>query len=408
MAKTFRETKMKTRFYQLIKITTLASIAICATLSSGCSIISNATSSISSIAGLNDTATVIVRRANLRSSYAVVAADLLEVQRGNVLDILEETENETDKVRWFRVRSRDDDDFTEGWIEAQNVITGTLLEKAKKLAEESKDLQPQAKAQLKAVSNLRLTPEISPANLLVRLENGTNFDVIGWKYVLKPEDTNITTDSSKNDEKNKKPKTRNEEIEAAKEADKPAELDEKYDIWYRIRLASSQSPVPEGWLFGRQVDLQVPTDIAFFQLGATKFVTFQRLDDIVEETKKGDDDLKISKPGSWVILSRSNKTYSTDGNEPDFDGIMVLGYDKYNQEFYPVYKKGEVYKRGEVLGSIPLKVEGTGDNKTFTVKVKNSSGQLEDKRFVVSKETGGRLKVTPPADMIPVDDTKKK
>jgi hypothetical protein len=153
--------------------------------------------------------------------------------------------------------------------------------------------------------------------------------------------------------------------------------------------------------------VQVPSDIAFFQLGATKFVTFQRLDDIVEETKKEGTDLKISKPGSWVILSRSNKVYSTDSNEPDFDGVMVLGYDKVNQEFYPVYKKGEVYKRGEVLGSIPLKVEGTGDFKSFTIRVRNASGQLEDKRFGVVKETGGRLKVNPPADMIPVDDKKK-
>jgi hypothetical protein len=382
---------MKTRFYLFAIIATLT------TFSAGCGLINTATTNITSIVGLNDTATVIVRRANLRSSYAVVAADLLEVQRGNVLDILEETENETDKVRWFRVRSRDDDDLTEGWIEAQNVITGTLLEKSKKLAEESKDLQPQAKAQLKAVSNLRLSPDVKKDNILVRLENGASFDVIGWKYVVKAEDPNA-------DEKDgKQTKSKNEEVEAAKEADKPEELDEKYDVWYRVRLASSQSPVPEGWLFGRQVDLQVPSDIAFFQLGATKFVTFQRLDDIVEETKKNNDDMKVSKPGSWIVLSRSNRAYSTDGNEPDFDGIMVLGYDKYNQEFYPVYKKGEVYKRGEVLGSIPLKIEGTGDNKVFTLKIRNASGTLDDKRFTVLKEQGGRLKVTPPSDMVPID-----
>jgi hypothetical protein len=384
---------MMTRFY-IFTIVTVFSM-----LTAGCGLINTAITNVSGIVGLNETATVIVRRANLRSSYAVVAADLLEVQRGSILDVLEDIEFE--KVHWFRVRSRDDDDLTEGWIEAQNVITGTLLEKSKKLAEESKDLQPQAKAQLKAVSNLRLSAEVKKENVLVRLENGASFDIIGLKYVLKPEEP-VTEDAA-----NQKPKTKNEEIEAAKEADKPEELDEKYDIWYRVRLAPSQSPVPEGWLFGRQVDIQVPSDIAFFQLGATKFVTFQRLDDIVEETKKEDTDLKISKPGSWVILSRSNKVYSTDSNEPDFDGVMVLGYDKFNQEFYPVYKKGEVYRRGEVLGSIPLKVEGTGDFKSFTIRVRNASGQLEDKRFGVIKETGGRLKVNPPADMIPVDDKKK-
>jgi Cft2 family RNA processing exonuclease len=223
---------MMTRFYLFTMV------AVFAMVTAGCGLFNTAISNVSGIVGLNETATVIVRRANLRSSYAVVAADLLEVQRGAVLDVLEDIEFE--KVHWFRVRSRDDEDLTEGWIEAQNIITGTLLEKSKKLAEESKDLQPQAKAQLKAVSNLRLSSEVSKDNVLVRLENGASFDIIGLKYVVKPEEP-VTEDAA-----NQKPKTKNEEIEAAKEADKPAELDEKYDIWYRVRLAPSQSPVPEG------------------------------------------------------------------------------------------------------------------------------------------------------------------
>ena len=91
--------------------------------------------------------TVIAPRTYIRSSYAVVAADLLEVKRGETLDILDETDYE--KVHWYRVRAKDED-ATEGWIEAQNVIVGKLLEKSRKLAEEDKDLQPQATAQLRA------------------------------------------------------------------------------------------------------------------------------------------------------------------------------------------------------------------------------------------------------------------
>jgi hypothetical protein len=398
MAKTFTTTKI-----MKIKIFILSTVLILSALTTGCGMFDTISSNIYGLVGLSDTATVIAKRANIRSSYAVVAADLLEVQRGDVLEILDDIESQ-DKVHWFRVRAKDDD-ATEGWIESQNVITGETLAKSKKLAEDDKDLQPQAKAELKAVSNLRLSPDQSPANVLYKLQSGASFDVIAWKYVPKAE---TATDDSK-DPKNNKPKTKNEEIEAAKEANQPEELDDKYDIWYKVRLSPDVSPAPTGWLFGRQVELSVPSDIAFFQIGATKFVTFQRLDDIVEDDKAiNKDGAKIFKPGNWVILSRSNQIRSTDGNEPEFDGIMVLGYDKFRQEYYPVYKRGEVYKRGVVFGNIPLKVEGTGDNKTFIVKIKDASGQSVEKRFQVFKKEG-RLEVTPPTDLLEkVDDDKKK
>ena len=51
-----------------------------------------------------------------------------------------------------------DTDFTEGWIEARNVMPDDVLEDSKKLAEEDKDVPAQATGQLRASSNLRLTP----------------------------------------------------------------------------------------------------------------------------------------------------------------------------------------------------------------------------------------------------------
>ncbi len=149
---------------------------------SGCGAAGSIFDNVSSVIGINDSGTVISSRANIRSSYAVVAADLLEVKRGEKVDILEDIDFE--KVRWFRVRANDDD-ATEGWIEAQHIITGSLLEKSKNLAIEDKDLQPQAKAQLKAASNLRLSPEQKDDNLLFKLPNGSTFDIVGWRYVPK-------------------------------------------------------------------------------------------------------------------------------------------------------------------------------------------------------------------------------
>ena len=82
-------------------------VVLTACLLSGCGFISSAVENVTTIVGLNETGTVIAKRAQIRSSYAVVAADLLEVKRGDKLQILEETDFE--KVKWYRVRANDED-----------------------------------------------------------------------------------------------------------------------------------------------------------------------------------------------------------------------------------------------------------------------------------------------------------
>ena len=103
------------------------------------------------VLGQNDTATVIAKTAQIRTSYAVVAADLLEVKRGDRLDVLDQMEFE--KVLWYRVRARDEA-LTEGWIEAQNIITSDTLEKSKKLAEEFSKVKGKKVLQFNAESDL--------------------------------------------------------------------------------------------------------------------------------------------------------------------------------------------------------------------------------------------------------------
>ena len=365
----------------------------------GCGIFNSAVENVSGLAGLNETGTVIANTAQIRSSYAVVAADLLEVKRGASLDILEEIDFE--KVHWYRVRAHDEDN-TEGWIEAQNIITGEVLEKSKKIAAESKDVPAQATGQLRAASNLRLSPEQKEDNILFKLENGAYFDIVDWEFVPKAQDAPDVDDNSEGAPRQSKGKTKNAEIEAAKEASESNKMDDTYDVWYKIRLDPSVSPAPGGWLFGRQVELQVPSDIVFYQNNAKKFVTWQRLDNTEADVRSSlkDTGIKVTKPGSWVILSRSNIVKARDGVEPDFDGIIVLGYDKYHEEHYTSYRSGNVW------GLLPLRVEGAGDNKVFTLQLRNADGQMEDKRFVTSKDSSGRLKVIEPPGILKEKDEK--
>lgn len=361
-----------------------------------CGLLDAATENLYSAVGLNQTGTVISKRANIRSSYAVVAADILEVRRGEKLEVLDEFLYE-EKVPWYRVRANDEDQ-TEGWIEAQHVIIEESLEKSRKLADEAKDLQSQATGQLRAASNLRLTPKVAEDNILLRLDNGSIFEIVDWDFVVKP----------KKEEK----EPENEDIKAAKEGKKeePKKIDDIYDIWYKIRLDPSVSPAPMGWVFGKQVELRVPSDIVYYQTNDRKFITWQRLDNVeenVEITAGKDTGSAVSKPGSWVILSRTDEVKSIEGVEPDFDGILVLGFDKYGQEHYTAYSTKR--ERFDVWGRLPLKVEGSGDNKTFTVNVRNEdTGEMEAKRFVLFKDKNNRLRVTPPEGLKKEKKDKKK
>ncbi|HEX7530629.1 MAG TPA: hypothetical protein VF333_05745, partial [Pyrinomonadaceae bacterium] len=144
----------------------------------------------STLASRSNTGVVVSRSAQIRSSTAVVAADLLEVNRGDVIDLLDSIDipdpsDNSKRERWYRVRAHDAD-RTEGWIEARNIMPDKVLENARKLAEEDKGTPPQATGQLHAGSNLRLTPDRSNSeNIMMRLDSGSSFEIIGWKRLPK-------------------------------------------------------------------------------------------------------------------------------------------------------------------------------------------------------------------------------
>ncbi len=370
----------------------VAILAMCVWSMSGCGIINTLTESTKSLTGLTETGTIITRSVYIRSSYAVVAADLLEVKRGETVEILDE--NTIAKVFWYRVRAFDDDS-TEGWIEAQHIIKENSISKSKKLAEASSDYQAQATGKLRAITNLRLTPEQQDDNILLRLDASATFEIIDWEYVIKAE---------------KPPEPDSEEIKAAKDDNEPERLGEKYDLWYKIRLDPSVSPAPMGWVFGRQITLQVPSDIIYYQTNRRKFVTWQSLTGSGisgEKVSNNNTDVAVTKPGSWIILSRTNEVKAIDGVEPDFDGILVLGFDKYAEEHYTAYSTTR--QKIDIWGVLPVRLEGAGDNKTFTVKLRDlDTGEMTEQVFILYKDKKNHLRVTPPEMLTKKKNKKKK
>src|SRR6476620_10191228 len=202
------------------KISLFVVTAAAAIFTSSCGWLDQVVNGVSTVVGSSDTAIVIAKTAQIRTSYAVVAGDLLEVKRGDRLDVLDQVESpDTKGLFWFRVRAHDEA-RTEGWIEAQNVITNEVLDKSRKLAESFQNVPPQAAGQLRAASNLRLASDMSPENVLYRLASGSTFEIMSWKFVPKQEVPDVDDNSNKPGKRSK-----NEEIEAAKEVGEPDKLD---------------------------------------------------------------------------------------------------------------------------------------------------------------------------------------
>ncbi|HKE59102.1 MAG TPA: hypothetical protein VKB46_20475 [Pyrinomonadaceae bacterium] len=336
---------------------------------------------------------VVARRAQIRSSTAVVAADLLQVNRGDQVEILDSVDvpdpnDLSKKERWLRVRGNDED-ATEGWIESRNVMPEDVLQAAKKLAAEDADIPPQGSGQLRASSNLRLTPDRSGnENIMMRMDSGSSFDIIGWKRVPKPK----SSEAIESDIAPKAGSAQPGNAKTAKQGDEDNEPEETNELWYKVRLSVANSPAPAGWIYGKQVELTVPSDIIFYRTGR-EFVAWQRLDgeakDAAATTDK--DQAKEAKPGSWLILEKSSSNQPHTVDEPDFDRIYVLGYDKRNQEHYTAYRSPDL------KGYLPAKVEGHGESKMFTLRLQEDSGQpVKEMQYNLYKDARGVLKVSAP------------
>jgi hypothetical protein len=224
---------------------------------------------------------------------------------------------------------------------------------------------------------------------MMRLDSGSSFEIIGWKRVPKFKGA----ESSESDTAPKPGTATNNNKKVDTDEENP-EDQETTELWYKVRLAPSISPAPEGWIFGKQVELTVPSDIIYYRTGR-EFVAWRRLDeDTTEEgaAPKTKDVARESRPGGWVILERSSSKEPHKLEEPDFDRIYVLGYEKHDQDHYTAYRSPDVE------GYLPMRVEGKGASKTFTVRVKDEGGQLKEMTYSLYRDEHGVMRVAAPGE----------
>ncbi len=339
-------------------------------------------SGCSALASKGSTGVVISRRAQVRSSSAVVAADLTEVLRGDVLDILDTTTAENGE-RWLRVRAHDAEN-TEGWIEGRNVMPKEMLDRSLQIAAEDGSIPAQATGQLRASTNLRSSPERSGNdNILLKLESGAHFEITGWKRVPPPK----TLENTESDDAPKPGAAQGMgKRKGTIEAPKP--MEGVNELWYKVRLTTSISPAPGGWVYGKQVELTVPSDIIFYRTGR-EFVAWQRISDTDNgnPTAAQDKDKEVQ-PGSWIILEKGDSDDPNKTDTLDFDRIYVLGYDKIKQEHYTAYRSPDL------KGYLPLRINSTGGVKEFTITVEHN-GRLAEAQFAVHRDDKNILRIEP-------------
>src|SRR5215217_3961921 len=108
-----------------------------------------------------------------------------------------------------------------------------VLEASKKLADEDKDVPAQATGQLRASSNLRLNPDRSGnENIMMRLDSGSSFDIIGWKRVPKPK----SSEAIESDVAPKAGSAQQGTARSGQREDEDKEQDETNELWYKVRL----------------------------------------------------------------------------------------------------------------------------------------------------------------------------
>ena len=139
----------------------------------------------------------------------------------------------------------------------------------------------------------------------------------------------------------------------------------------------------------------MPSDIIYYRTGRD-FVAWKRLDEDNNDegsATKTKDVARESRPGSWVILERSSSKEPHKLDEPDFDRIYVLGYEKHDQDHYTAYRSPDLE------GYLPLRIEGRGSEKAFAVRIKDDSGQIVESRYSLYRDDHGVMRVAAPGEV---------
>ena len=264
-----------------------------ALLSAGCNILNNEP--------VIDEVVVIAPKLVIRSSTAAVALDLMELKRGDRLEILDtaEVRTPTRVEEWYKVRTKDKNPVV-GWVESRYVINQSIVKKLDDLFQITKDLPVQGRGRLKVQTKLRVEPAGDVVTLLSR---GVMVDVVGKARTT----------------------VKQEKQQSPEDSDEPQEEPEaKTVLWLQIRLPDTEV-LHSGWVGAQQVDLDVPEEILHLEGEGRRFTGWVAF----EQVREKNGELK----NNYIGLMKN-----IDSNDPvDFSRVWVLYYSFENHRYNGAY-----------------------------------------------------------------------
>lgn len=295
---------------------------------------------------------VLPERVELRSSTAKVARSVGEAKRGEEVMILERTtEGETS---WVKVRGPQG---KAGWTEARNVVSGDIVEKSRKLGDETKDIPAQAIGRSKALLKLRLTPDrSSDANVATLLPAGTEVEILDRERRPRPAQENKTEAKGADGEK-------------GDSSESP-----QYDLWLKVRLKDNDL-LPVGYIYGGSVELEVPPEIMYFVSSGRRIVGWQKINAVR--------DARGQENNNYLVLER--QLFGAD-EKSEFDRITALAYDPDAKSYYSPF-------RDDVKGVFPVLLKMDGNRGNFRFTAFDKSHQEYKAEYTVEVLDGGKLKI---------------
>lgn len=264
----------------------------------------------------------------LRDRVAPVYNKLGIVKNGERVEVLDRDR------RFVKVRTARGE---EGWIEQRYTISQKTYDALQKLAQDARVYPVQGAATTRNDTNIHLEPERDSEHLY-QIAQGAKVSILK-RSTSEREITPGSIPSTKKDA----PKTVMED-------------------WWLIRDTDGHT----GWILSRMTDLDVPLEIAQYAEGQ-RIQAYFMLDDVKDGEKKV--------PQYLVLLSEPK-----DGMPFDYNQARVFTWNVKKHRYETAYRERNLE------GFFPVSVghevfEKEGDLPTFTLKVKNSSGDLVDRKY---------------------------
>lgn len=264
----------------------------------------------------------------LRDQLAQVYNKVGTVKNGERVEVLDR------ERRFCRVRTASG---AEGWVEQRYLVNQQVYDAFEKLAQDEKDSPVEATAVTRNDTNLHAEPGRDTEHLY-QLAQGAKVSVFKRAAVEKSLPGEI------------RPAANSKEV-------KPAMED-----WWLVRDQDGHV----GWVLGRLIDVDVPLDVAQYAEGQRIVACF-----VLNQVKDGDKQV----PQYLMLL-----TESKDGMPFDYNQARVFTWNVRRHRYETAYRERSL--NGVLPVSVGREDFGKeGDLPTFTLRVKDDSGNVVEKKY---------------------------